>query len=190
MFRRLRASAEFLNLNQKPNTKPREDRHCKVITVEHEQCGHFSRGIRVCPVSSRSGGDAVFHVSEPLVSEYGYHTCDLCEKRMREEMELDEYLGGLRDAADQRSRRFEPPAESPQPDDEIRELVMGEINGLCEALNLAVTEPTKGSCIHEALINHVCNTPVAAWWGFTVCKLLGNGPLKKKMKIKQEYLVA
>lgn len=126
---------------------------------------------------------------EPLGSEFRYDSCNLCEKRMREEMELDEYLGGQRDAADQRSRRFEPPAESPQPDDEIRELVMGEIKDLCAALNFVMEEPSKWTCVHWTLINHLCNTPVAAWWGFTVCKLLKNGALKNKNKKKTKYSV-
>lgn len=184
MFRRLRASAEFLNFNPKPNTKAREDRHCKAKTVGHHLCSHFTRETRVCPVSARrSEGDAVFHVEEPLRVEWLYNTCDLCEKRMTGERNLDDNLSGLRDAADQHSRRYEPPAESPEPDDEIRELIMSEIEGLCEALNLVVGGPTKGSSIHEALINHVCNTPVAAWWGFTVCKfLLKNGPPRKTKK--------
>lgn len=188
MFRRLRASADFLNFNPKPNTKPREDGRCRTTTVEHERCGHFTRDIRVCPVSE-SEGNAGFNVCEPQAIEYRYNVCGLCEELMRDEMVSEDSIDGLRDAAEQRSRRYEPPAESPQPDDDIRESIMSEIEGLCKALNFAVKEPGKGSCIHEALINHVCNTPVAAWSGFTVCKLLKKSFLKKKQRCSRASIV-
>ncbi|KAG6358354.1 hypothetical protein INS49_014238 [Diaporthe citri] len=178
MFRRLEASVEFLEFNPKHKASPPANKDCHTSMVVNELCGHFIRETRVCPVSSSQGND-VFRVCEPDVLDHRPSLCDLCgsvrdlcEISTRYDEVLDNVLNQMRDAADQRSRRYEPRPIPARPKDETRESVQSEIQHLCEALNIALADTPKESRIHTMLLYHMCKTIVEPWGGIEVCRFL------------------
>lgn len=170
MSKRLKQSSDFLNFKW---ISPFTLRGCVTVTAVNKLCGHFLPETRVCSVK-RSQGNVAFRVREPEIQKVRNSVCDLCQKRMKNEKLSSTDLKRLGQAADHLAGIHSPSAymDPLRPDDERRQQIECEVQYLCEALNLALADTPEGSPMHKMLLKHVCNTPMAAWGGFTVCRFL------------------
>jgi hypothetical protein len=162
---RLAGSAEFFDFNPEPKRNRHKNADCKGMSVRYGVCGHFEREYRSCGVRT-AHPQTVFHLCEPQGTRYlDGRLCDTCfENKLRP---FD--IAAERDESP--SRHQNPDRPTP-PDDESRALIEHEIQALCEALVVATRDTPQGSRMQKALIDHMCNTRVAAWDGFTVCRFL------------------
>ncbi|KAK7727579.1 hypothetical protein SLS63_007021 [Diaporthe eres] len=171
MGRRLKASREFLNFNPDPESNPQPDNACEATTVVYDPCGHSVRERRACAVRCVRP-ISVFHLCEPGPTHLD-RMCGPCQLRKGD-------FSSRRPPTQQPDQPqqdpgtglalYPTPAPPPaHPDPERREMIENEIRVLCEALAFATAEAPR---IKRRLVHHICNTRVAAWGGFTVCRFL------------------
>lgn len=172
MGRRIKASREFLRFNPESErgNLPRPDNNdCSATTVVYDRCGHSVAEARACPV------DCVRPISVLYLCEPGAthrdRMCGRCQLRTGDfscSSSPTEQDGGSTSP----TIRSPSPVPTFRPGFERREMIEDEIRALGEALMFATAETPLGSDMQMMLVNHICNTRVAAWGGFTVCRFL------------------
>lgn len=170
MHSRIKASCEFLRFNPEPKSKPpRPDNNgCSATTVVYDRCGHSVYERRACPVGSVRP-ISVFHLCEPGATHRD-RMCGLCQLRTGDFSCLSDRP--QQDQGVTSPTRSPSPVLSARPGFERREMIEDEIWALGKALVFATAETPQGSAMQMTLVNHICNTRVAAWGGFTVCRFL------------------